>query len=101
MKKFSVLILLSAILALSTNYVFGQIVVRVKPVKPNKVLVVKPKAPGMNYFWVSGHWVVKQGKYYWVDGYWKRKKRNHVWIAGHWTTTPRGYKWIPGHWKRV
>ncbi len=104
MKKFfNLIIVLSIVLAGSLSSVNAQVVVKVKPNRPNKVAVVKPKAPGKGHVWIDGHWKwnAKQNKYVWRKGHWVKKKRGHRWVAGHWVNAPKGHKWVPGHWARA
>jgi len=81
----------------------AQVIVRVKPVRPKKTIVVKRAKPRKGYLWVDAHWQwnAKRNKYVWVDGKYIRKKRGYRYVTGKWVNTRRGHKYVPGHWVRA
>lgn len=65
---------------------FGQISIGIQigAPPPPKVLKVRPKAPGPDYFWVEGYWYPVGKKYVWHQGYWTRPPYE-------------GARWVPPH----
>lgn len=66
----------------------AQAVVRLKPKKPN-VVVVKCKRPSLNHVWTVGHWK------------WDVKRHSYTWVKGKWQRTRTGYAFVGGHWSRA
>ena len=54
-----------------------------KPPPPVRIEVVSAP-PGIDYFWISGHWRWERGE--------------HAWVGGHWEAHREGLHWIPAHW---
>lgn len=82
----------------------AQVIVKVKPVRPAHVVVVKPAKARPNHIWVAGQWKWDKRKnaYVWVDGYYLKQRRGYKYMAGEWVVVPaKGYKWVPGRWVRV
>lgn len=105
MKKLLALVILATtILAGSAETLKAQVVVKVKPVRPAHVVMIKPTRVKQNHIWVSGHWKwnAKRKTYVWADGYYVKKRRGYRYVTGEWVIVgARGYKWVPGHWVRV
>jgi len=80
----------------------AQVVVAVKPARPD-VVVVKPAKARRGYIWVDGHWKYNKrtNRYVWVKGGWVRARRGFVYVPGRWVKAPAGFKWVPGTWRRV
>ncbi len=100
-KTISLFILIGSFLMISSFSGQSQIVVKVKPNRPQAV-VVQPVAPKNGHLWIDGHWLwsKKENKYVWVKGHWEKPPRpGAVWTPGYWMDAPGGYKWVPGHWK--
>lgn len=60
----------------------------------------RPVAPGPDYVWIDGDWVVEGGTYVWHEGYWGRPRPHRVWQAGGWENRGNGYSWRRGRWHR-
>jgi hypothetical protein len=99
MKK---LIILSTIIILaSTSHTMAQMIVKIKPQRPN-VVMVKPTKIHKNKIWIEGHWKwAKQAKnYQWVKGRWVKSRINKTWRNGKWKKIPAGWKYVPGQWSK-
>ena len=101
MKKYIVIFFIIAGI-LITSQLKSQVVIKVRPAKPN-VVVMKPQKPGTRHIWIDGHWKwnKKRKEYVWIKGYWTQPKKGQKWIPGHWVKVPGGHKWVPGHWARI
>lgn len=103
MKKWILLTVLAAASAFVAPDIQAQVVVKVRPVRPAKVVVTKPARPSARYVWVDGHWRWnnRSNRYVWVDGRWIKRKRGRVWVAGRWKKVPGGFIWVEGYWRRA
>ena len=66
---------LLAVLLLAGGSMFGAQVsfgIRIGEPPPPRVIRVRPRAPGPDYFWVDGYWYPVNGRYRWHEGYWTR-----------------------------
>lgn len=95
------IIILTTFLFFSASFSHAQRVVRIKPNKPN-VVVVKTKKPTSAHRWVEGHWKwsPRLRQYTWVKGYWIKPRVGYVWVDGHWKSKSRGFIWVDGRWKK-
>src|SRR2546427_7329129 len=69
--------------------------IRIGPPPPQRVMVV-PRSPGPEFFWVEGYWYPVGNHYKWHDGYWTRPPYPSArWIA------PRhdGERFFEGYWE--
>lgn len=57
-------------------------------------------APGDNFFWVPGCWVMNNGGYAWRAGYWYAGQPNWVWVPDYYCYTPTGSIFVNGYWDR-
>jgi hypothetical protein len=91
----------AVILVLSNFNTGAQIVVKVKPVKPNS-LVVKPAKHKNGHIWRTGHWNwnKSKNKYVWKKACWVKENNGHHWIGGHWIKNAHGHTWVKGRWKK-
>jgi hypothetical protein len=88
------------ILALVVTNSYSQFVVRVRPVRPARVIVRRPPPPSAAHIWVDEDWVAQNGAYVWHGGYYVAPPRHGaVYVPGHWRNTRRGSVWIPGRWR--
>lgn len=63
---------------------------------PPRVVRVRPRTPGPDYFWVDGYWYPVGGRYRWHDGYWTRPPYAGArWIAPH----HDGRQFFGGYWE--
>jgi hypothetical protein len=69
MKKLLATIVLTAGLGFGAQLSVG---IRIGPPPPPRVLRVRPRAPGPDFFWVDGYWYPVNGRYVWHAGYWSR-----------------------------
>lgn len=94
-------LLLSMIVA-NTDTVEAQVVVRVRPNRPNTVVVKRPAAR-KGQVWIAGHWKVnKRGTgYSWVSGRWVRARKGFRYVPGRWVKVRGGHRWKAGTWVRV
>lgn len=102
MKKFSRIILLSAVLfvlaAESSNA--QEIIVRERMHRPGAVAFRRPFRPSPRHVWVAEEWAPVRGTYVYHAGYWAiPPHRGGVWVAGYWRHRPGGFVWIPGYWR--
>lgn len=90
--------LIATVLILFALNTQSQIIVKIKPVIPVPIAVVKPCCPGPKYVWVEGHWMWNERirQYVWIDGYWMKIKKGKNLAPGHWVGNGQ-WKWIPGH----
>jgi hypothetical protein len=58
----------------------------------------RPGAPGPDYIWIDGDWVVENGNYVWHEGYWSRPRGHRAWQAGNWEQRNNGWSWRRGRW---
>lgn len=67
---------------------------------PPDTLEVGPSspAPGDNFFWVPGCWVMQNGGFAWRAGYWYAGQQNWVWVPDHYNYTPGGSIFVSGYW---
>jgi hypothetical protein len=76
----------------------GQIVVRIGPPPPPRVVI--PVSPGPRYVWVDGYHRYDGRGYVWVPGRYVIPPRHRVrWVPGRWEPRRRGYVWVPGYWR--
>ncbi|MTI32452.1 YXWGXW repeat-containing protein [Xanthovirga aplysinae] len=80
----------------------SQVVVKVKPDRPVKI-VKKSKKVRKGHIWVDGHWKwnKRRNKYVWVEGNWVKKRRGYKYKPGSWVKTRGGYKWKPAIWIKL
>lgn len=92
------MVLLAVLFAANTS--FGQVIVRVRPVRPRVVVVQRPAPPSPRHVWVEEDWVPRGRRYVWHGGYWAAPPRPAaVWIPGHWERRRGGEVWIRGYWR--
>ena len=89
---------LLALLLLSGSAVFGQfsIGIQIGAPPPPRVLRIRPRTPGPDFFWVEGYWYPVKKRYVWHEGYWTRPPYGGaVWVA------PRhdGRQFFEGYWQ--
>jgi len=67
---------------------------------PPDTLEVGPSspAPGDNFFWVPGCWIMQNNAFAWRAGYWYAGQPNWVWVPDHYCYTPRGAIFVAGFW---
>lgn len=83
---------------LSVGAAHAQIVVRIGPPPPPRVVI--PVAPGPRYVWVDGYQRWNGRRYVWVPGYYAIPPRHRaVWVPGQWVPRRGGYVWVPGYWR--
>ena len=82
-----------------SNEAAAQLVVKVRPARPAKV--VKCPGPKKGHVWIGGHWTVRGGNYVWVKGRYVQNRPGYRWVPGHWKRCKGGQKWVPGHWRRA
>lgn len=100
MKKMSRALVLSSLVMLCALSSQAQIVVRVRPARPARIVVRRPPPPSPNHVWIDEDWRLRGGRYVYSGGYWAAAPRpGAAWIPGHWANRPRGYVWIAGHWR--
>jgi hypothetical protein len=100
MKNLKKIVLIAGLFLLGAYDSEAQIMVRVRPVRPARVVVRRPVAPSPRHVWVAEDWRYRGGRYVWSGGYWAAPPRGGaVWAPGHWANRPRGYVWVPGHWR--
>ncbi len=88
---------LLTLLLLGAASIFGQVSVGISigNPPPPRVLRVRPRSPGVGYFWVDGYWYANGRKWRWHDGYWTRPPYG----GAHWVV-PRydGGRFFDGYW---
>lgn len=96
MRKFLGTTLLAAMLLAGTPAFGAQVAVGIRiGAPPPPRVVVRPVAPGPDYFWVDGYWYPVSGRYVWHRGYWTRPPYGGaVWVG------PRyeGHRYYAGYW---
>ena len=93
MKKLLAILLLAAGSMFGAQVSFG---IRIGEPPPPRVVRVRPRAPGPDYFWVDGYWYPVNNRYRWHDGYWTRPPYGGArWIS------PRyeGQQYYEGYWE--
>ncbi|MDF1663777.1 MAG: YXWGXW repeat-containing protein [Planctomycetota bacterium] len=74
------------------------VTIRTRP--PARPRVVRGRAPGAGYVWVSGRYDWRGNRYVWVKGRWARPPRTGaVWVAGRWDARGGTYVFVKGRWK--
>lgn len=58
-------------------------------------------APGADYFYVPGNWVMHNTSYRWSPGYWQRSVANWIWSPARYIWSPHGCIYRPGYWDRA
>ena len=58
-------------------------------------------APGDDYFYVPGTWIMNNTTYQWSPGYWQACVNDWVWVPTRYIWTPHGCIYRPGYWDRV
>lgn len=99
MKKY--VVLSAIIIFFAATNIKGQMIVKVKPHRPN-VVIVKPNKVYKNKVWVDGHWKwsKRSQNYQWTKGHWVKRRPNNRWVVGKWQKVPSGWKYVPGRWAR-
>ena len=89
------------IVLLTATSLMGQMIVKVKPQRPN-VVVVKPNKVSKNKVWIDGHWKWnnRTHKYQWIKGCWVKSPKNQAWVSGKWLKVHAGWKYVPGRWSK-
>lgn len=90
--------LLAAMLLAGASLSYGQISfgIRIGPPPPPRVLHVRPRSPGPDFFWVDGYWYPVGGHYRWHEGYWTRPPYEGAhWIGPH----HDGQQFFEGYWE--
>src|ERR1700687_4949801 len=92
MKKLLAALVLTAGLGFGAQISVG---IRIGPPPALRVLRVRPRAPGPDFFWVDGYWYPDGGRYVWHAGYWTRPP----YPGAHWVA-PRhdGAMFYAGFW---
>jgi hypothetical protein len=52
------------------------VIVASNTLPPAPRVEVRPAAPGTDYVWQSGYWMLVNGQYQWVPGHWEAKLLN-------------------------
>lgn len=100
MKKLAKVFLVFMLCNFGISKVQAQIIVNVRPARPERVVVRRPPPPSPQHVWVEEDWVPRGNSYVWHGGYWVAPPRpGAVYIAGHWRNQRRGSVWVPGHWR--
>jgi hypothetical protein len=87
-------------LSLAAANSYAQFVVRVRPARPERVIVRRPPPPSPRHVWVDEDWVAQGGTYVWHGGYYVAPpRRGAVYVQGFWRNSRRGSVWVPGHWR--
>jgi len=55
-------------------------------------------SPGIDYFYIPGHWSQSSDGFAWNSGYWHPLQDDLVWVPAHTIWTPRGCVYIAGYW---
>lgn len=97
MKKFIFATLLAAMFLAMVPASNAQVSVGVRIGEPprNRVVRVRPVAPGSDYNWVDGYWYPNGSRYRWHEGYWTRPPyEGAAWVG------PRyeGGQYYVGYW---
>jgi len=70
-----------------------------EPPQPQPDVVIGV-APGPDYAWVGGEYIIGGGRYQWRQGHWDHAPRGHrTWVRGHVERHGRGYVHVEGHWE--
>ena len=93
------LIAITIILSLS-SICKAQIIVKVRPVIPQRAVIIAPGNAPHGKFWIKGHWEVHGNVYIWRDGYYADLRPGYRYIEGRWVHRRKGWVWIPGRWRR-
>ena len=101
MKKIiRILMLLTVLSMFAVTNSMAQVIVRVRPDRPGRVIVRRPFRPSPRHVWVAEEWTPGGGTYVYHGGYWAVPPRpGAIWIAGHWRHRPDGYVWVGGFWR--
>ncbi|MCB9059683.1 MAG: YXWGXW repeat-containing protein [Calditrichae bacterium] len=81
------------------NVANAQIVVKVKPQKPD-IVNLRPVQIDKGMIWIDGNWVVKNNRYVWANGYWVKANPALIRVNGYWKHVHGGWIWVEGHWKK-
>jgi WXXGXW repeat (2 copies) len=97
MKKFIFAMLLATMFLAAAPTINAQVAVGIRIGEPprNRVVRVRPVAPGSDYNWVDGYWYPNGSRYRWHEGYWTRPPyEGAAWVG------PRyeGGQYYVGYW---
>ena len=56
-------------------------------------------SPGLDYFWIWGHWSWREGRHVWVTGHWEHNRAGYRWVPFAWVQVGNGWQALPGHWE--
>lgn len=97
MKKINFIAVVFACSLLLLSCGGSRLIVVERPVAP---YYQRPFAPGSNYMWIDGDWMIRNGRYVHQQGYWAAPRGNRRWESGRWQQIDRGWKWQHGYWRR-
>ena len=78
-----------------------QVEITAQEAPPPAIFEPVPPSPGVEYFWIGGHWHWVGG-WVWVRGHYDRHPHYHPgagWEAGHWDRRGGAWVWHEGHWR--
>jgi hypothetical protein len=58
-----------------------------------------PPAPGIEHFWVAGHWRWDNGDYVWAAGHWEAMRPGYYWVPAQWVAVGADWRYVPGQWQ--
>ena len=56
-------------------------------------------APGAEYLWIRGHWVLAGPEWTWRRGHWETRRAGSEWVPGRWVARGGAWQWSEGHWQ--
>ena len=92
---------LSACVVAPARVAYSPPAVVVAPVAPPPLRVeVMTASPGVDYFWIAGHWRWDGYTHRWYEGRWERHREHAHWVPNHWEQNDRGqWHFHEGHWR--
>lgn len=65
---------------------------------PPRIEVI-PTPPGIDYFWINGHWGWQRGEHAWVSGHWEAHRPGAHWAHAHWVRVGPAWQLRGDHWQ--
>jgi len=100
MKRIAKVLIIMLVMSFAASQSYAQIVVRVRPARPTRVVVRRPPPPSPRHVWVEEEWVPNGNAYVYHGGYWAAPPRpGAVYVRGSWRHTHHGWAWRTGRWR--
>ena len=71
----------------------------IRQAPPPVIVERRPNAPGRDFIWLPGYWVLHQNRWVWVSGRWDRPPHpGAVWVPHHWEHVGPEFHFTVGVW---